>query len=173
MLSLRWTRLLARALTGLLTVSTLIWTSGADMLFGSMLILVVVGTIAFGLWCVASFVVAVRPRTHDWFHLWGTTWIGCIAVLVGCAGLGFVGVAEDVRIELSRSALIEAGENVLAGEHPDRAGLYGFQETIVSGDSALLETGTFAIDSFGIAYCPKGGRPGFTDLGGGLYAYSF
>jgi hypothetical protein len=61
---------------------------------------------------------------------------------------------------------------VLAGEHPTRAGLYGFSETSILEDCAMLETGTFAIDSYGFAYCPTGGRPGYEQLGGALYEYS-
>jgi hypothetical protein len=93
---------------------------------------------------------------------------------VGSVGIGVTGVPENARIALSRSALVDAGERVLAGQHPSRAGLYGFTRTEVSGDCALLQVGTVMIDSFGFAYCPTPTSARFEDdLGGGLYRYSF
>lgn len=80
-----------------------------------------------------------------------------------------------IRFRLSRDALVDAGRQVLRGEHPIRAGLYSFGETSVMGDCAMLRTGTFAISEFGWAYCPTG-RPVPPDsehVEGQLYKYDF
>lgn len=92
----------------------LVWTSGSDMFFGLLLLVVVGG--------------------------WGALAAGGAASFVG---------------------------------HPRRAGQYGLSATSVVGRCAFLETGTFAVESFGIAYCPEGGLPGGEPLGGGLFSCSF
>ena len=168
-----WTRFVAWGAAGFLGVATLIWSSGGDMFIGLLMLLVLGGWGALGLWGFASFVRAARTRPIHWLRDWATVWLGCAVALLGSVAIGVTGAPEAVRIDLSRKALVDAGNSVLAGEHPDRAGLYGFSETRVSGDCALLETGTFAIDSFGFAYCPKGNPGGFEDLGGGLFKYYY
>ena len=155
-------------------MATLVWLSGADMFFGSLLLLVLFGWGALGLLGGASFARAARVRREGWLHDWALVWVGCLAALVGSVAIGVTGVPENVRIALSRGALVDAGERVLWGEHPSRAGLYGFTRTEVSGGCALLQIGTVMIDSFGFAYCPTASSARFEDdLGGGLYRYLF
>lgn len=161
------------AAVGFLVIATLVWMSGEDMLIGLMLLVVTGGWGLLAVYGIASFVRAARSRTSHWLQQWAIVWLGCVAALLGSFGLGIAGAPEGVRISLSRDSLIEAGERVLAGEHPTRAGLYGFSETSIVGDCAMLETGTFAIDSYGFAYCPTGERPGYEHLGGALYKYAY
>jgi hypothetical protein len=92
---------------------------------------------------------------------------------LGSVGVGVAGAPEHVRIWLSRDALIDAGERVLAGEHPSRAGLYGFGQTSILDDCAVLETSTFMISSIGFAYCPTREPAAFEHLGGALYKYVY
>lgn len=90
------------------------------------------------------------------------------------AGIRLAGLPEHVRIWLSRDGLISAGERVLAGETPPRAGLYGFRQTSIDRGCAMMETGIFFLDSLGFAYCPVG-APAASErhhLGGGLYKYA-
>ena len=167
-------KVVAWGASGFMVVATLVWLSGPDMFFGSMLLLVLVGWGALGLLGVTAFVRAARSRPEGWLHDWAPAWVGCAAALVASVALGVTGAPEGARIALSRSALIDAGEKVLAGEHPCRAGLYGLGRTQVSGGCALLQIGTAFIDSLGFAYCPTGSSGRFDDdLGGGLYTFSF
>ncbi len=76
--------------------------------------------------------------------------------MVGSVAVGATCGPEGVRLGLSRAVLVAAGEKVLAGEQPRRAGLYGFRNSFASGGCAFLEAGTFGIESFGFAYCPDG-----------------
>ena len=161
------------ATVGLLIGATLVWSSGEDMLFGLLLVVVMGGWGLVALERSVSLVRAVRDRRSGRLRSWAVGSLACLVALVGAAGLSAAGVPEDVRIRVSRRALVDAGERVLAGEHPARAGLYGLSDTTVSGDCALLETGTFMISSFGFAYCPTGGRAGFEPVGGALYEYSY
>jgi hypothetical protein len=160
------------AAVGFLVMATLVWMSGEDMLIGLMLLLVAGGWSLVAVYGIASFVRAARSRSSHWLQQWAIVWLGCLAAFLGSFGLGVAGAPEGVRISLSRDSLIDAGERVLVGEHPTRAGLYGFSETSIVEDCAMLETGSVAIDSFGFAYCPTGARPGDEHLGGALYKYS-
>lgn len=169
----RWARIGVAASVGLLMMATMVWSSGEDMFFGLLLIVVLGGWGLLALYGIVSFVQAARERAPSWFRRWSLGSLGCLVAFVGSAGVGAAGVPEDVRIRVSRGALVDAGERVLAGEHPTRAGLYGLGHTSVSGDCALLETGSFMISSFGFAYCPNGTAAGHEHLGGGLYKYFF
>ncbi|MGH9225800.1 MAG: hypothetical protein ACRD2W_18900 [Acidimicrobiales bacterium] len=152
-------------------MATLVWSSGEDMFFGSLLLVVLGGWAALGALGVAAFVSAARSRAPNGLCGWAIVWLGCHAALVGSVAVAVAGVPETVRIGLSRPGLIDAGETVLAGGHVNRAGLYGFSRTSVANGCALLETGTSFIDSFGFAYCPNGTPAGFDDLGHGLSHY--
>ena len=170
----RGSRVVAGVAVGFLVAATLVWSSGEDMFFGLLLVIVLGGWGLVAVHGVASLVVAGHERAPQWFRRWAIGSIGGLVAFVGSLGIGAAGVPEDVRIRLSRDDLTNAGERVLAGEHPTRAGLYGLSETRVTDDRcALLETGNFAVSSFGFAYCPDGRRPGSEHLGGGLYKYSY
>lgn len=158
---------------GLLAGATFVWSSGQDMFVGLLLLVVPVGWGLLALERVVSLLRAVRNRARGGLRSWAVGSLGCLVVLVGSVGICAAGVPEDVRVRLSRAALVDAGERVLAGEHPERAGLYGLSDTTVADDCALLETGTFAVSSFGIAYCPAGAPPGYHPVGGPLYEYSY
>ena len=166
-----WSRVVVWTIAGFLAIATLVWSSGGDMLIGLVLVLVLAGWSVLGLYGITSFVRAARTRLPHWLRDWASVWLGCLAALVASVGIAATGVPEDLRIAVSRGALIDAGEKVLAGDHPSRAGLYGFSETRLADGCAMLETGTFAIDSFGFAYCPTQSPTGFDALGGGLFKY--
>lgn len=83
-----------------LALATLVWSSGDDMFFGLMLLLVLGGWGLLGLFGVASFVHAARSGSPRWLTRWALVWLG-------------------------------------------------------------------------FAYCPAGTPAGFTDLGGGLYKYTY
>lgn len=168
-----WVKILLAASVAFLTLATLVWSSGEDMFFGSMLLVVAAGWGLVGLYGIVSFVRAAQSRTRHWLRSVAVTWIGCVAAFLGSVGIGLAGVPEDVRIWLSRDALIDAGRQVLAGEHPTRAGLYGFGDTSIVDDCAMLETSTFAISSSGFAYCPTHEPTAFEHVGGSLYRYTF
>ncbi len=169
----RWTGIALPASVGLLILATMVWLSGADMLIGWMLIVVLGGWSLVAIHASVSFVRLAPTRPPHWFREWAVVSLGCLAAFTASMGVGFAGVPEDVRIGLSRDALIDAGKKVLAGEHPARAGLYGFRDTRVSSACAMLETGGFAIDSFGFAYCPTRAPAGFEHVGGPLYKYTY
>ena len=158
---------------GALVVTTLVWASGTDMSIGWLLLVVPAGWGLLALHRAVTLVRAAREGRPRQLQPWAVGTLGCVVALVGTAGICAAGWPEDVRIRVSRSALVDAGERVLAGEHPTRAGLYGLSGTTVSGDCALLETGAFMIDSFGIAYCPAGAPSRYEPLGGPLYEYAF
>ncbi|MDQ4096906.1 MAG: hypothetical protein M3144_03420, partial [Actinomycetota bacterium] len=65
-----WAKVLAWVAAGLLAIATLIWSSGEDMFIGLMLLLVLGGWGALGLWGLASFVRAARVRTTGWLRDW-------------------------------------------------------------------------------------------------------
>jgi hypothetical protein len=167
------TRILLASSVGVLVLATMVWMSGSDMFFGSMLFLVVAGWGLLAVYGLISFARAARHRAGHWLQEWALVWLGCAVVFVGSLGVGVAGVPEDVRIRLSRDALIDAGQRVLAGEHPSRAGLYGFGRTTVVGECAMLEIGTIAVDSFGFAYCPAAAPPAFEHVNGALYRYAY
>lgn len=167
-----WLRVMAWSAAGILGAATLIWSSGSDMLLGGVLLFVLGGWATLGLWALAWFGRAARTRRPHWLRDWASVWLGCMAALVGSVAVGASGAPEAVRLGLSRGALIEAGERVLSGEHPSRGGLYSFSDTRVINGCAMLETGRFAVDSFGFAYCPMGDPGGFEHLGGSLYRYA-
>jgi hypothetical protein len=158
---------------GVLVVTTLVWSSGEDMSIGWLLLVVPAGWGLLALHRAVTLVRAAREGVPRRLRPWAVGTLGCMVALVGTAGICAAGWPEDVRVRVSRGALVDAGERVLAGEHPIRAGLYGFSGTTVSGDCALLETGAFMIDSFGIAYCPAGAPSWYEPLGGALYEYSY
>ncbi len=147
-------RILLALSVGVLVLATMVWLSGDDMFFGSMLLVVTAGWGLLAVYGVVSFVRAARRRTGHWLREWAFVSLACLVAFVGSVGVGVAGLPEDVRIWLSRDALVDAGQRVLAGHHPSRAGLYGLGQTTVVGDCAMLETGSFAMDSFGFAYCP-------------------
>jgi hypothetical protein len=172
----RWPTVLLAACVALLGFGTLVWLSGEDMLLGWMLLLVVVGWGLLAGFGIVSSVKAVRRGTDRLARqrlVLG--WIGCSLALFGSLGLGVAGVSADVRFRLSRHALVDAGERVLAGEHPTRAGLFALGRTSVMGECAMLRTGTFAVGEFGWAYCPTGRPvpPGWEHVEGKLYKYEF
>jgi len=158
---------------GLLVGATWVWSSGDDMFIGLLLVVVVGGWGLLALERLVGLVRAVRAPTPGWLRSWAVGSVGCLVALVGAVGVCATGAPEDVRIRLSRHALVDAGERVLAGEHPERAGLYGLGDTRIVGDCALLETGTFMISSFGFAYCPAGAPARYQPVGGPLYEYTF
>jgi hypothetical protein len=169
----RRTAVLVATCVAVLSLATLLWLSGEDMILGWMLIFVVVG---WGLLVAFGIVLSVRARRHRSVrHRLVLGWICCSLALTGSLAIGFAGVPEHIRFRLSRDALIDAGQQVLKGEHPKRAGLYSFDKTSVMGDCAMMRTGTFAISEFGWAYCPTGRPvpPSSKHVEGQLYKYDF
>ena len=158
---------------GFLVLATMVWSSGEDMFIGWMLLVVTGGWGLLAVYGIVSFVRAARVRPAHWLRQWALVWLGCLVAFLGSVGIGVAGAPEHVRIWLSRDALVDAGEQVLAGQHPRRAGLYGLGETSILGDCAMLETGTFVISSFGFAYCPTGEPTAFEHVGGALYKYVY
>ena len=158
----------ATALVGAaLTLATLVWLSGTDMLLG-MLLFVPLGWAVLGACGLVSLVRAGRARTtHAWRRDEAPLWLGCLIGLVASTGLGLAGVPEHLRYVSSRPALVRAGEDVLDGGHPARAGLYGLRTTRVEDGCAVLVTATFFVSESGYAYCrtPEGPRlvPHFHD----------
>jgi len=161
-------RVAAWSAAGFLVLATMVWSSGEDMFFGSLFLLVLGGWGLLGLVGVAWFIRSAWAHAEGWLREWALVWLGCATAFLGSVAVAVTGAPESARIELSRSALVDAGERVLAGEHPGRAGLYGLSSTEIRNGCAMLGTGA-AISSSGFAYCPAGSPSGFRDLGGGLY----
>lgn len=167
-------RVLLATSVGLLVLATEVWLSGPDMFFGWILVVVVSG------WSLVALVlmtgVAIIWRRSGVRSL-GSQMVACAACLLACVlsvGVGLFGVPEYVRMKLSRGALIEAGEAVLSGKNPARAGLYGFVATSVTEGCAILSTGSWALAEFGWGYCPDGTPPSqeFEHADGPLFTYS-
>jgi hypothetical protein len=167
----RWNKVVLVVSVVFLVVATMVWLSGFDMFLGSMLLVVVGGWALVAVCGIVTFARAARGGSERWFQRWTVVWLGCLVALVGSVGIGLAGVPDEARVRLSRGALRNAGERVLAGEEPSRAGLYGFRRTSIEGGCAMMETAIVAIDVVGFAYCPSGGPAAFEDLGGGLYQY--
>lgn len=159
----------------LMSLATLVWLSGEDMLLGLMLVIVVLGWGLLFVYGVISSVRAARQREDRWASQQLLGWLGGVLALTVLLVLGFAGAPEKVRFRLSRDALVDAGERVLAGEHPTRAALYGFELTTIVEGCAMLRTGTAFIAEFGWAYCPTGrpALPGFEHVEGALYTYDW
>lgn len=168
-------RVLVGATVAFLGPITLVWLSGTDMFIGWLLLIVPLGWGLLGAYGVLSFVRAARDRGDRWLERQAIGWTSCLVVSTVTLQLGWVGASENVRIWISADALASAGERVLAGEHPTRAALYGFDQTRVMDGCALMTTARLAIDESGWAYCPQGqpsSQP-FNHVRGSLYSYSF
>ncbi|MGI8685592.1 MAG: hypothetical protein ACR2MO_10985 [Acidimicrobiales bacterium] len=157
---------------GILVAATLVWLSGSDMFFGYLLLVVPLGWVVVAAYLIIATVVDWRRGDSARPGLIASA-AGVLA-LIAAVGVGFSGVAESVRIAASRDALTSAGQAVLAGGHPARAGLYGFEATSISEGCAILTSGTVFIGEFGWAYCPAGtpASSRFEYVGGALYTYT-
>ena len=147
---------------------TLVWLSSPDMFVGWLMLIVPLGWSLIGVFALVA-VVTRSPRLHQPRVVWRV----CLGTCLVSIGAGLMGVSEQIRIALSRDALVDAGQRVLAGERPTRAALYGLKHTSVSGGCALMTTGGLFIDSFGWAYCPDGAPEAFEPVGGSLYKFAF
>lgn len=166
-----WANVALAVSVAFLVVATMVWLSGFDMFIGSMLFVVAGGWGLLAAYGIVSFARAAQGGSERWFQRWTVVWLGCLVALVGSVGIGLAGMPEEARVWLSRGALTNAGERVLAGEQPTRAGLYGFRGTSIEGGCAIMDTAIIAIDVVGFAYCPTRAPAAFGDLGGGLYQY--
>ena len=59
-----WAKMLLAASVAFLTLATLVWSSGEDMFFGSMLLVVAAGWGLVGLYGIVSFARAAQSRTE-------------------------------------------------------------------------------------------------------------
>jgi hypothetical protein len=150
---------LAPAMVGVVVVGILLTMSGVDWLYGYLPIAVLAA------WLLTFSLLVQRERARA---LW------CLLVCSILAfGVGIVGFSSLVRLRVSEPQLVAAGQQILAGEEPTRAGSYTILSSWTDGECAVMETQDFFIDSHGVAYCE--GPPGsgfFTHRFGQLYDYN-
>ena len=156
----RW---LAPAMIGLVVTGALLTMSGVDWLLGYLAI----GVLAAWLMTFALLVQRERARA-----LW------CLIVCsVVAFGAGSVGLPDTVRMRASEPQLVAAGQQILAGEEPTRAGTYTILSSWTDGECAVMETQTdplLGFSSYGVAYCegqPESGS--LTHRFNDLYDYAY
>lgn len=166
---------LAAASVAFPATATLVWLSGVDMLIGLLFPCVIVAWAILG-----AFTFVISRRTADTAPRWRRVLAAGAAAAVTVGTLGALGVPAAVRFAASARELANAGQRVLDGGSPGRAGLYGFSSTRVYGGCAILVTQNFFIDEYGWAYCPSGPpeirlvhKERFELRRGNLYAYAF
>ncbi len=154
---------LAPAMIGLVVTGALLTMSGVDWLFGYLAI----GVLAAWLMTFALLVQRERARA-----LW------CLIVCsVVAFGAGSVGLPDTVRMRASEPQLVAAGQQILAGEEPARAGTYTILSSWTDGECAVMETQTdplLGFSSYGVAYCegqPESGS--LTHRFNDLYDYAY
>ena len=151
----RW---LAPAMVGVVVVGILLTMSGVDWMIGYLPIAV------FAAWLLTFSLLVQRERARA---LW------CLVVCsIVAFGVGIVGLSSLARLRVSEPQLVAAGQQILAGEEPTRAGSYTILSSWTDGECAVMETQDFFIDSHGVAYCEGPAASGFfTHRFGRLYDY--
>ena len=156
----RW---VSPAMIGIVVTGALLTMSGVDWLFGYL----AVGVLASWLMTFALLVQRERARA-----LW------CLIVCsVVAFGAGSVGLPDTMRMRASEPQLVAAGQQILAGEEPARAGTYTILGSWTDGECAVMQTQrdpVFGFSSYGVAYCegpPESGS--LTHRFNDLYDYAY
>lgn len=70
-------------------------------------------------------------------------------------GVSLSGIPEGVRLRIEEPRIVAAGQQVLEGEAPGRAGSYRILDSWTVRDCAVMSTQSFFIDDHGVAYCEQ------------------
>jgi hypothetical protein len=118
-----------------------------------------------GLWML-TFAFLVQRRQ-------GAALASLVVLSVLAVGAGVLSIPSEVRLRTSEGQIAAAGEQVLRGESPERAGSYWILDSWVDGDCAVMRTQSFVLDDYGIAYCAGSPDSGFlSHRFGRIYDYA-
>ncbi|MFN7150603.1 MAG: hypothetical protein ACK4V6_14145 [Microthrixaceae bacterium] len=97
-----------------------------------------------------------------------------VALSVLAVGAGILSIPSEVRLRTSEGQIAAAGERILRGESPERAGSYWILDSWIDGDCAVMRTQSFVLDDYGIAYCAGTPDSGFlSHRFGQIYDYAY
>lgn len=147
------------AMVAIVVVGILAAVSGPDRAIGFL----PVGLL--GVWWLTFVFLAQRRQ--------GTALASLVALSLLAVGAGILSIPSEVRLRTSEGQIAAAGERILRGESPDRAGSYWILDSWVDGDCAVMRTQSFVLDDYGIAYCAGSPDSGFlSHRFGDVYDYA-
>lgn len=148
-----------RAMVAVVVVGILAALSGPDLVIGFL----PVGLL--GVWML-TFAFLVQRR-----HGVALASLAILSVLA--VGAGVLSIPSEVRLRTSEGRIAAAGERILRGESPERAGSYRILDSWVDGDCAVMRTQSLVLDDYGIAYCAGEPDSGFlSHRFGRIYDYA-
>lgn len=145
--SQRLSRSIGPTMVVIVVAGTLVAVSGPDRVIGFL----PVGML--GAWML-TFAFLVQRRQ-------GVALASLVILSVLAVGAGILSIPSELRLRTSQGQIAAAGEQVLRGESPERAGSYWILDSWVDGDCAVMRTQSFVLDDYGVAYCAGEPASGF------------
>lgn len=144
----------------IVAVGVLLAMSGDDWMIGYLFVGV------FAAWLMTFALLLQRERARA---LWCLIVVSIVAV-----GAGAVGLPSTIRLRFDEPQIVAAGQQILAGEAPTRAGTHHIVSSWADGECAVMETQELFFSRYGVAYCEGQPESGFlTRRFGDIYDYAY